>query len=221
MQHIKQLSVKEIIAGIMVGVLFLSASFCSQQYAETLKIFIGGGGITAMVWYVVSVVILAVVPLGSTLPLVPIAVAVWGKSMVIVLTVTGWTISASIAFYVARYFGKRLIVRLVPATYLEGVQKIISRENLRYIVFAFALIGAPVDAQSYAFALFTPIRLSVFLFWLAMGLFPFAFFVTFTATLPIVYQTYIIGLLIVGWFFFYTRLKQQSSGDSDDTIQNK
>lgn len=210
MQHIKQLSVKEIIAGIMVGVLFLSASFGSQEFAQTLKAFIGGGGITAMLWYDISVIILAIVPLGSTLPLIPIAVATWGKGMAIILTVAGWTISASAAFYAARRFGKRLIIKLVPPEYLEGIQRVIQYENLRYVVLIFALIGAPVDVQSYAFALFTPIGPFTFLLWLAMGLFPFAFFVTFTATLPIIYQTYIISLLIVGWFFFYTHVKYQS-----------
>lgn len=203
---------KEIAGGIFIGCLFLTTSYISEHFSETLRASIGPGGSASALGYVASVITLALVPLGSTLPLIPVAVAVWGKTIAAFLTIGGWMISAAIAFFISRRFGKPIVERLVPIQYVTWMRDMIPKKNLHIGVVVIALIGAPVDIASYTLGLFSTIRARSFLPLLLIGQIPFAFFVASTATLPLLYQTYIVGVMILAWSFFYSRLKSQSNG---------
>ena len=64
--------------GFGIAFLFLAASFLSERFASVLRIYIGGGGIASMAAYVGTLIAVVLVPFATTLPLIPVAVSVWG-----------------------------------------------------------------------------------------------------------------------------------------------
>jgi uncharacterized membrane protein YdjX (TVP38/TMEM64 family) len=208
------LSPKEIAGGIFVALLFLTTSYASEQIAAILERHIGDGGVLAMGLYTLTVSSIVMIPLATTLPLVPVAVALWGNVTAAILTVSGWIISAALAFTIARRFGAKLLHKF---RYLETIRHfgdMIPRHNLWWGTLLLGMIGVPADIFSYALGLFTPVHLRTFLVPYVLGTIPFAFFISYTTTLPIVYQTYIVSFMLVTWFFVYAMLRNRKDSRS-------
>lgn len=198
---------KEIIGGIVVATLFLLASYGSAHFSDILQKYIGEGRFSGMIFYVISIAVVALIPLATTLPLVPIAVTVWGNIIAALLTMAAWIISASIAFYISRRFGQRIVARYISMEHIQNFHAMIPRGNLLTAVFLFGLFGAPIDLLSYVIGMFTKLEYKYFILMFVFGLIPFIIFLTYTVTLSFVYQTYIVGCMVVVWLFFYAKLK--------------
>ncbi len=207
MKILRGITKKEIIGGLAVALLFLLASYGSGRFSDILQKNIGEGEFVGMVFYVVSIAVVALVPLATTLPLVPIAVTVWGNIIAALLTMIAWIISASVAFYVSRRFGRRIVARYVPMEHIQNFHTMVPRGNLLTAVFLFGLFGAPIDLLSYVIGMFTKLEYKYFILMFVLGLIPFIIFLTYTVTLSFVYQTYIVGCMVVVWLFFYAKLK--------------
>ena len=198
---------KEVVGGLAVAILFLLASYGSGRFSDVLQKYIGEGESAGMLFYILSIAVVALIPLATTLPLVPIAVAVWGNVVAALLTMLAWIASASVAFFVARKYGQRVVVRFIPMEHIKNFHHLVPRGNLLTAVFLFGLFGAPIDLLSYVIGMFTKLEYRYFIFTFVLGLVPFIIFLTYTVTLSFVYQTYIVGCMIVVWLFFYAKLK--------------
>lgn len=207
---IRGITKKEVIGGIAVALLFLLGSYGSERFSDVLQKTIGEGGFWGMLFYVFSISTIALVPLATTLPFVPVAVTVWGKVIASILTLFAWLISASIAFFAARNFGRKMITRWIPMEHIRNFHNLVPKENLMTAVFLFGLFGAPTDLLSYVIGLFTKLEYRHFITTFILGLIPFVIFLTYTATLSFVYQTYIAGCMVFVWLFFYAKLKSNS-----------
>ncbi len=207
MRILRGITKKEIIGGTAVAVLFLLGSYGSARFSDILQKYIGEGGVYGMTAYVVSIAVIALVPLATTLPLVPIAVTVWGNIVASLLTILAWIVSASVAFYLARRFGRRIVTRYIPMEHIQNFHNLVPRGNLLTAVFLFGLFGAPIDLLSYVIGMFTKLEYRSFITMFVLGLIPFIVFLTYTVTLSFVYQTYIVGCMVLVWLFFYAKLK--------------
>jgi uncharacterized membrane protein YdjX (TVP38/TMEM64 family) len=211
---LKQISGKEIAAGIGIALLFLTASFFSERFASVLRTYIGAGGAMSMAAYVGTVVVVVLVPFATSLPLIPVAVSVWGGPTAALLTLSAWVIGASIAFMIARRFGAKFVTKFVSLEALRQASAMVPKRNLAVGTIFFAMFGAPADILSYALGLFTHIRAATAIVSFSLGFSVFAFFITYTATLPIIYQTYMVGFMLLAWFFMYARLKYNAAQES-------
>jgi uncharacterized membrane protein YdjX (TVP38/TMEM64 family) len=202
-----KVSPKEIAGGLSVALLFLGTSYASERIATVLERFIGEGDIAAMITYIFAVILDVMVPLATTLPLVPVAVALWGKVLAALLTIIGWILSAMIAFTIARRFGAKLLEKFKILAAVRQFGDMIPRQNLWWAILCLAIIGVPVDFLSYSIGLFTGMRLKPFILAYTIGVIPFGFFIAYTATLPIIYQTYIVAFMLIVWFLVYAKLR--------------
>lgn len=213
MQYFTHFSRKEIAAGILIALLFLFASYGSERFAAVLSDYVARGGLGGMAIYMATVMGIILIPFASSLPLVPVAVSLWGNVIAAVLTFSAWVAGGAAAFLLARRFGQPIVERLGLLPYVRKFGDMIPRSNLIFALVIFGLFGMPIDILSYTLGLFTHIRARVYISSFAVGLFPFALFLTYAATLPFAYQPYIMGFMVLAWIFFYSHLKQRSTAN--------
>lgn len=107
---------------VLIAMLFIGSSYLANSYEETIQSLItSDNSVIGMVAYVFITTIAIVVAPISTLPLIPIAVSIWGWFLVGILSIVGWTIGSQIAFMLARRFGKSFIQKFYS---LEKLQKV-------------------------------------------------------------------------------------------------
>jgi uncharacterized membrane protein YdjX (TVP38/TMEM64 family) len=215
----QKLSIKEIMGMILVALMFLGASYGSERFAYTLESIVSTGGIWSMIFYVLILIGIVLTPLASTLPLVPVAVAIWGNVLAAILTLIAWAISSHLCIRISRKFGRKVLIKILPINVIRKFADMVPESNLIGGVTALAMLGAPIDVVSYAVGLFTRLNPWVHSIAYTLGAIPFIFFLTYTATLPIVYQTYIVGFMIIIWFIVYSRLKHKSVRQTEDSAE--
>lgn len=196
------MSTKEIGIALLVVVLFIGASSVVQEYADFFVHIPFALGVEGMVVYTAITIVAIVVAPVSTLPLLPIAVGLWGSFVAALLSILGWTIGAVVAFFIARRFGKPVIYRLVDLKKVEQFEKMLPEQHIFWSL-VFLRMALPVDILSYAAGLFTKIRFSTYFSATALGIAPFAFIFSYAAVLPPHYQLVAgavgIGALFVGY----------------------
>lgn len=200
-----KLSAKEI-AGLMgVLIFFIGMAFFATRYGDFFKeipYFKGYQGV--FLFFLVTLIAVVAAPL-STLPLMPLAVTLWGSFMAAVLSIAGWTVGAAIAFGLARRYGKPLIQKIMP---FEKIRHIEKRIPERRIFFSIVLLrmALPVDVLSYALGLFSIVPFSVYILATLIGVTPFAFFFAYAATFPIALQGLFVLLVIIILMLGYRRV---------------
>jgi uncharacterized membrane protein YdjX (TVP38/TMEM64 family) len=209
--HMHKLSIKEIIGMILVAALFLGASYGSERFAVILENLVSTGSIFSMMFYVLILIGIVLTPLATTLPLIPIATTVWGGMIAGSLTLLAWAISSNLCVRIGRKFGRRLVLKILPFSVIKQFADMVPERNLVGGVTLLSMLGAPIDIVGYAIGLFTNLSPLAHTIALTLGAAPFIFFLTYTVTLPIVYQTYIVGFMIIVWFVVYSHLKQKSA----------
>ncbi|MBI2459741.1 MAG: VTT domain-containing protein [Parcubacteria group bacterium] len=154
----------------------------------------------AYIFFTIIAVVFAPV---STLPLIPLATSVWGWFIAGMLSIVGWTIGAQIAFYIARYFGKPLVKKLISFDKLNKFENYFPKQNTFWAVVFFRMV-IPVDVLSYALGLFS--RMNGFSYFLAtlIGVAPFAFILAYAGTLSVGFQIAALGAGFMMIFIGYS-----------------
>ena len=199
---------KEILGVLAVVVLFVVVSYYAQIYQADLSLIIGAGGLLGVLAYLAITVMAVVVAPISTFPLLPVAVALWGSFWAAVYSILGWTIGSMIAFYLARRFGRPLIVRFSSIQKIERFSHRLPEKNLFFSVIILRIL-IPVDILSYALGLLTTMPFWLYSIATLIGVSPFAFIFSYAAGLPLGFQ---IGAgvlaalaLVVGMWYFKDR----------------
>ncbi|MBI5005379.1 MAG: VTT domain-containing protein [Candidatus Lloydbacteria bacterium] len=202
------MSIKEIGIALLVVVFFIGASAVVQQYADFFVDIPFALGLEGMIVYVAVTIIAVVIAPVSTLPLLPIAVGLWGSFAAAMLSALGWTIGAVVAFFIARHFGRPVLRRLVDLKKVEQFETFLPEEHIFWSLF-FLRMALPVDVLSYAAGLFTKIRFGVYFSATVLGILPFAFIFSYAAVLPPYYQL-VFGIAGIGALFIgYKKLKSR------------
>ncbi|MBI5004878.1 MAG: TVP38/TMEM64 family protein [Candidatus Lloydbacteria bacterium] len=200
------MSLKEIGIAVLVIALFIGASAAVQEYADFFVNIPFALGMEGMIVYVAITIVAVVIAPVSTLPLLPVAVGLWGSLAAALLSVLGWTVGAVVAFFLARCFGRPVVHRFVDLHKVEQFEKALPEQHVFWSL-VFLRMALPVDVLSYAVGLFTKIRFLTYFSSTLLGILPFAFIFSYAATLPPHYQL-VAGAVGIGALFVgYKRMK--------------
>lgn len=119
--------------------------------------------------------------------LIPIGVTLWGPIPTALMSITGWVLGATIAFYIARHWGTPTVKTLVGLKRIRAIERSIPKKNLFWSVVTLRLLIS-VDILSYALGIFTTMPLGAYVLATAIGVAPFGFYFAWAGTLPVTYQ---------------------------------
>ena len=200
--------IEEIIIFSFIVVLFILSSYLAHVYSaelSSLPLLHSQAGHLVYTLIMAGAVIIAP---AETLPLLPIAVSVWGANLAAILTILGWVVGSMIAFFIARKFGRKIVHRFVEKYDIDELKEALPKKNLFWAV-AFARIFLPVDIISYAVALFTRMHWFVYLTATLLGTSIFAFLFAYGAKLPMYLQV-VAGIIILIFIIFeYRNLRKR------------
>jgi uncharacterized membrane protein YdjX (TVP38/TMEM64 family) len=196
--------------GVCAAVLaaFVGVSVFAHAHQGALKEAVHVGGVWGIAAFIVLTAIFVVflLPLDVSV-LIPLAAVVWGPVGTAIMSVAGWTLGSSVAFFLARRFGAPVVARLAGKARLREAERTAKRTIPKRHLFWWALITQallPIDLISYVFGLFTDIELGPYALATALGDLVPGFFFAYAGTLPAWYQigALIIGLAIAGLLFW-------------------
>lgn len=197
---------KEIIVFVLIALMFIASSYFSFKYFSLLNEFIQIKGVIGMFLYVLlEISSIVIVPI-TTFPLLPIAVVIWGSLIATILNITGWMIGASIAFWLARKYGRPFVSRFIKVEQINRLEKMVQRENIFWSIVILRM-SMPTDILSYTLGLFTNIPMNVYLVATFFGLVPFAFIFAYSVSLSIWHQIGALALSAALIYYGYNRSK--------------
>src|SRR4030042_6483979 len=173
-----------VLAGIVV--IFVIISYIIQKELINLGFFSDNVAIILLFYLAILVAEAVIAPI-NTMPLIPLASAVFGWWQAAIYTLIGWTLGAFVVFIISKKYGKLLIRKLVSLEKLEKYERIIPTEHI-FINIIILRIFMPIDVVSYALGLFTNIKKSTYLLATLIGYAPLAFFVAYLGTVSTFYQ---------------------------------
>ncbi len=156
-----------------IAAVLIAAIWLVRAHAPVIRDFIGQHPVPGVFLYVLLNIVDAVVAPGATLPLIPVAVHVWGHVPAALVTTAGWTAGSLLAFLIARRWGTPLVRKLTSIERIKRLKPYIPK-NLFWSVVAIRMV-LPMDAISYALGLFTDMPWSTYAAATALGLTPAAF----------------------------------------------
>ena len=175
----KRITNKKLILPAITIVLFVVVSYFSKKYA----VFLADSEIIHSAWgelvYALVMVTAVIVAPFETLPLMPVAVTLWGANTAANLTILGWTTGSMIALFIARKLGPKFVYRFTDKYNIKEWGEAIPKKNMFWLV-AFARFILPVDIISYAVGLFTKMHWASYLLATLIGVIPFAYLFAYT-----------------------------------------
>lgn len=176
---------------------FILVSHFAQTHKAALAAFLeGDSGIGVILFIALTALfVVFVIPLDVVF-LIPLGTALFGPVPTALMSITGWTLGAGIAFLLARRFGAPLVGRIVS---LERVRRLEARLPRRRRFGAVVLLRmlVSVDILSYALGLASAMPLSSYLAATAIGVAPFGFYFAYAGALPFWYQAGAIALALI------------------------
>jgi len=167
---------------VAISAIFLVSSYFADIYSIEIQNSIGEGSIGLLLFFLINILAVVLAPF-TTLPLIPIASALWGWFLTGIFLIISWTIGSQIAFYLSRRFGRKLVVKFINIDKLNILESRIPKENVFWSLVLLRMI-VPVDVLSYAVGLFSKIKNKLFISATFVGIIPFAFIFAYVGTLP-------------------------------------
>lgn len=200
----KKNKIKKIFPLIAIAAFFILISYFSTTYSDSLKSVIEEyPDILAILIYVLGLIISTILGPISLLPILPLAITLWGSIITVILTTIGYTIGAMIAFSLSKKYGRDLVEKLVDLKQLNWIEEKIPKKNLFAAVVGFRII-IPFDFVSYALGLFTNMKLLPFTMATFIGSLFSTLIIVYAIKLPtwiqISFVVLVVILLILGYF---------------------
>lgn len=187
-------------------VLFFIIAFFLTNYYEVEIIKYLDFGYWGMLIYVLLATSSTVLAPVNTLPLIPVATALWGGFISALLSITAWTLGAIIAFIIARKFGRPFIEKHYSLEKISRYEKILGDKYVFWNIVALRIM-IPVDLLSYAIGLFTSVKLSTYSLATLIGVSPFAFLLAYSTTFPPLLQIGVGALILLAIYFGYQKTR--------------
>jgi uncharacterized membrane protein YdjX (TVP38/TMEM64 family) len=168
---------------VAIGILFIAVALFANTYQYEIQSVVVHDGSIGMILYVLVTAFATVVAPVSALPLIPLAVSMWGWIVTGILSVIGWVIGSQIAFFIARKYGKTVIEKIISLEKIEDFEKHFSAKNIFWTV-VFLRMTVPVDILSYALGLFSTMSSTSYFLATVIGVIPFAFIFSYAGSLP-------------------------------------
>lgn len=197
----------EIIGGVIVITLFILISYLAQRNIDTISNYISQG-FTGMIVYTSITIFATVFAPISALPLMPLAVQLWGVFIAAILSIIGWTIGSLIAFLVAKKLGKKYVMKIIDEKKIKYYEDIIPENNL-FLGVVILRMFLPVDVLSYVLGLFTNMRTISYTIATLIGVTPFAFVIAYIGSLSLQMQiiSMIVGTIMFSILSYFTYKK--------------
>lgn len=199
---------QEILPLILVAGIFVFSAFLTQQYTETLQELIMGYDFAGIILYILAIILAIVVAPFTSIPLIPLAVSLWGIFWTVIISVFGWTLGSMLAFWIARKYGSGIVRRFVSLEKIKENYKHIPENNLFwYLIFLRAV--TPVDILSYALGLFTDIGWKIYFFTTLLGVIPATVILAYLGSVPVHYQiiAFAAGVVIITPIILFHRTR--------------
>lgn len=207
-KQMRKLNKKELWGFIGLVIIFILSSYFSLKYSAGLKEIVSLQGFWGMAAYVaLEISSIVVLPL-TTLPLLPVAVVLWGSLVAGALSVFGWMIGGFLAFKIARKYGKPFVAKIMDIKQIERLEKVIPQEHVFWVIVVLRM-SLPVDVLSYALGLFSSVSLRAYMLATFIGITPFAFIFSYSVSLPVWYQLITIGFSLGLVFWGYNKIKKK------------
>ncbi len=176
-----------------VLLLFTFAIVLARMYADPIGMALANHATLGVAIFFGTTALAVVLPLFSNLPLVPIAVLLWGPWWTALIIMLGWVAGAALSFGLARR-ASPLMLRVFPrVTRYARIDRLIHPRH-HVLSLVFLRMTFPVDILSYVLGLFsrktTAFENAVST---ALGGAPFALLFAFFPALPVALQALIFG----------------------------
>lgn len=126
------------------------------------------------VTYIFIVVVTTVFAPLAGLPLSPAVSVIIGPFLTAIYSILGWSIGASLAFFIARYLARPILCRLVNMTRVERYESYIPERHMFWWLILLRII-MPVDVLSYAIGLTKRVGFPLYAVTTFIGIIPFSF----------------------------------------------
>jgi len=189
---------------LFLAVIFLLVSFFVQENYEMLEIMIQeySSGVGMLVYVFLAFITTVVAPLTSV-PLIPLASALWGWQVAGILNLVGWGLGSYIAFKIAQRYGRPVVKRFVSLEKIEKYENRMPKEHIFWTI-VFLRIIIPVDLLSYALGIFTKVNINVYIAATLVGMAPGSFILSYVGTVPFKNQMVFFGIFfVIIWIIIY------------------
>jgi|GEM_PF-2573265 len=173
-------------SAIAIG-LFIGMTYLLRSNTEAIQgVLNEESSLLGMLLYVLIGIATVMIPFGSLVPFIPVAVLLWGWQMTALLTLLAWVIGSQIIFEAARYLGKPYVMRHLSKEKQQMAQKIVHGHGFIHAVMVRLFVHG--DIVSYAFGIFTHMNRWTFLAVTAIGVLPGAISYAYVGSMPLTYQ---------------------------------
>lgn len=210
--------IQYIVGAVLATLAFVAISEVSQSYSDILQNLTEQAGLIGIVSYIgIMIISIVVAPIGTGF-LLPVAANSWGPVTAAIYSITGWTIGAMIAFFLAKKYGLKLVKNVKTVQRLRAIEKAIPRRNA-FLAVVLLRIALPVDLLSYALGIFSSMGYGMFFWSTVIGISPFAFIVTYAATSSVTLRIVVSALgslvMFVGVYYVFSYSKSRKIKEND------
>ncbi len=201
---------------LVIVILFWSSLSLQEEFSQAVSVF--GGYIQShqvvglSVFFLFAALSVILGPFTSV-PLVPIAITVWGRMETFVLLLSGWLVGGVATYLIGKYAAYAIFKKVIPFGKIEAYRKKISAESEFFLIVLFRLM-LPAEIPGYLLGI---IRYDFTKYWFAtfLGELPFAIIVVFASEAfleanPVQFAILIVAeLVLIGGalYFFQKRLR--------------
>lgn len=193
-----KINYKTILGFVFFIILFVGLSYYFQTNMELAEKYISFGFYGIILYIFIASFATVFAPL-SALPLLPVAVQIYGWKLAAFYSLIGWIIGAIIAFFIARHLGVKVLEKFVSLDKIHEYEKLIPKKDI-FLSIVFLRIILPSDIVSYAIGLLSKVKFKTYFFATLIGMIPFAIILSYIGSKTPLVQ--IISLLIGGICFF-------------------
>ncbi len=182
--------------------LFAAMSYGMNTHADVLQqIFSGWDSFGAIVLFVALGVIVSMVPWASTLPFIPLGVALWGWPVTSALMLAIWVIGGQLLFEIVRLLHHTRFASLLNVPQTRAARRLVDNRGLVHSALLRLLVEG--DVMSFAYATFSGIGRWEYLRLSLVATIPTAIVYTYVGSLSWQLQlaaaALIVLLLLVNW----------------------
>lgn len=168
--------------------------FLQAHFAEFQALFDKISPVQGMVLFIALATATVMIPFTSIIPVIPLAVALWGWWATALLCTLAWTLGGQILFEVSRLLGRTKMMKYLPPAQIETIHTLIRDKGLVHSILIRMVVHG--DIISYAFGLFTKVNRWEFFLITALGVFPSAVLYALFGELPVKYQIVMAGVIL-------------------------
>jgi uncharacterized membrane protein YdjX (TVP38/TMEM64 family) len=200
--RIDKKSLTEVFSITAIIVFFIVISYLSEKFVQ--QVSMAKAPIFAF-FYFILVILEVILGFVSVIPLIPLAISLWGPIVTFILTWIGWITGSAIIFYISRKFGIKLVKRFISLKKVYKYEDMLPEKSSFFSIVIVRLL-IPIDILSYAISIFTKVRFKTYIVATAIGFFPWVILLMYLGNMSFKIQLTIfsvgVGIILVAYLFY-------------------